>query len=73
MISMLHSAFSLGSPGSLSELDGVADGGERVAQLVGEHGQELVLAAVGLRQLGEPSPELLLQPLPLGDVADDAR
>ena len=32
------------------QLQGVADRGQRVAQLVGEHGQELVLAAVGLPQ-----------------------
>ena len=31
---------------------GVADRGQRVAQLVGEHGEELVLAAVGLLQVG---------------------
>src|SRR4029079_1211613 len=29
----------------------VADGGQRVAQLVREHGEELVLAAVGVEQL----------------------
>ena len=31
-----------------AEVDGVADGGERVAQLVGEHGQELVLLPDGV-------------------------
>ena len=45
------------TPGRASEvdrsgrLDGVADRRQRVAQLVGEHRQELVLAAVGLGQL----------------------
>ena len=32
--------------------DGVLDGGERVPQLVGEHGEELVLATVGGGELG---------------------
>ena len=45
----------------LDDLDGVQDRRQRVAQLVGQHGQELVLAPVGV-------PQLLLGPLPLGDV-----
>ena len=32
-------------------MEGGADGGERAAELVGQHRQELVLAAVGLAQL----------------------
>jgi hypothetical protein len=52
------------------ELDDVADRGQRVAQLVREHRQEVVLAAVGVAQR-------LLEPHGLGDVgqraADDAR
>ena len=35
---------------SLQDVQGVADRGQRVAELVGEHRQELVLAAVGLLQ-----------------------
>ena len=50
--------------GPLEELRGVGDRGERVAQLVGEHGQELVLAAGVLEQF------LLVLP-PLGDIAED--
>ena len=45
----------------LRDLDGVGDGRERVPQLVGEHGQELVLAAVILL-------ERLLRPLLVVDV-----
>ena len=48
------------------ELDGVADRRQRVPQLVGEHRQELVLAAVGLQPLG-------LDELLRGDVAADLR
>src|SRR5260370_875869 len=46
----------------LQDLNGIADGGERVAELVGEHGQKLVLAPVRLAQR-------LLGALPLRDVA----
>ena len=42
-------------------LQAVAERGERVAQLVGQQGEELVLPAVGLLQR-------LLGPLPVGDV-----
>ena len=45
------------------DLDGVDDGRERVAELVGEHGQELVLAPIRL-------PELVLDPPQLGDVRE---
>ena len=37
--------------GQAEDVQGVADRGQRVAQLVGEHRQELVLAAVGLADL----------------------
>ncbi len=47
-------------------LQAVAQRGQRVAQLVGQQREELVLAAVRL-------PERLLGPLPLGDVAGDLR
>ena len=53
---------SSGSRGQSEDLQGVADRGQRVAQLVGQRRQELVLAAVGL-------PQRLLGPLALGDVA----
>ena len=49
-------------------LDGVADRGERVAQLVGQESEEAVLPAVGLGELGGLPPQLLLQALALGDV-----
>ena len=48
----------------LHDLDGVADRGQGIAQLVGEHGEELVLAPVGL-------PEGLLHALAIVDVGDD--
>ena len=51
MTSFAHSRSSSGLE-LAEELDGVADGGQRVPQLVGEHRQELVLAAVGLQPLG---------------------
>ena len=41
----------LGVVGHLEDGDGVADGGQRVPQLVGEHRQELVLSSVVLAQL----------------------
>ena len=52
-------------------LHGVADRGQGVAQLVGEHRQELVLAAVGSGELLGPLPQLALQPPPLLDVVED--
>ena len=51
----------------------VADRRERVAQLVGQHRQELVLAAVRLGQVGRELAQVVLQPLPLGDVLADGR
>ena len=58
-------------------LGGVGDARQRVAQLVAEHGQELVLAAVGRLgvALGAPGPleqlgALALGSPPLGDVAE---
>ena len=45
--------------GLLQKVAGVADGGQRVAEFVGQHRQELVLAAV---RLGQP----LVEPLQLG-------
>ena len=53
------------------QVHGVTDRRQRVAQLVAEHGQELVLAAVGLGQLLSVAFQLLLQPLALGDVPKD--
>ena len=55
----------------LHDLDGIADRGQRVAQLVTQHRQKLVLARVGLGQL--PRRRLAvekggLRPLPLGDL-----
>ena len=47
------------------DLEGVAEGAERAAQLVGEGGQELVLVTVGL-------PQGLLDADALGDVDGDA-
>ena len=58
--------------GGLQQVEAVADRGERIAQLVAEHGEELVLAAVGLHELLRPEPQLLLGPLAVGDVAVDA-
>ena len=50
---------------------GVADGRERVPQLVGEHRQELVLPPVGLGEVLHAVPERAFQPLPLGDVGEE--
>ena len=59
-------------------MEGVSDRRERVAELVGERGEELVLAAIGLGELGNTTSELGLQrlqgilgALPFGDVAED--
>ena len=54
----------------LHDLDGVADRGQGVAQLVAQHGQELVLARVCLGQLARlrlAVPQGRLRPLSLGD------
>ena len=34
--------------------DGIADGGEGIPQLVGEHGEEFVLVGIGPFQVGRP-------------------
>ena len=48
--------------GEAEDLQGVADRGERVAKLMGQHGEELVLAAVGV-------PQRLFRALAVGDLA----
>ena len=52
-------------------LECVIDGGQGVAQLVGEHRQELVLLAVGPGELLGPLSQLAFQPPPLLDVVED--
>ena len=47
---------------------GVADRRQRVAQLVRQHRQELVLAAVGLGQIRRQAAQVVFQPLSLGHV-----
>jgi hypothetical protein len=51
------------------QLGGVEDGGQGVTQLVGEHGQKIILAPVRLLQLLGPAQKLLLHLLALADVA----
>jgi hypothetical protein len=58
----------LGNAWSPEQVGGVEHGAERVAQLVGQHGQELVLALVGLPERQHHLTQLLLRPPPLGDV-----
>ena len=62
----------IGRPLELEHLHGVADGRERVPQLVGEHGQELVLAAVGLAEGDEQAFPLRLDLPALRDVQERA-
>ena len=50
------------------EHDRVADGGQRVPQLVGEHGQEVVFLLVVFLKLPNQSFPILLGPLSVGDV-----
>ena len=63
--------------GAADELGGRADGGQRIAKLVREDRQELVLAAVGLlelqRALGDAALELLIQLLRAGGSCGGAR
>ncbi len=55
------------------DLQGICQRRQRVAQLVGQHGQELVLSLTRLLQfLGLPE-ELHLHSLPVGDVRDQAQ
>jgi hypothetical protein len=58
--------------GALEEVKGVAHRRERVAQLVREHRQELVLLPVGVGERVHALAQLVLEALPLGDVAHDA-
>ena len=46
---------------------------QRRAQLVGERGEEVLLRAIGGRELLGAPPEIVFQPLALGDVANDQR
>ena len=57
----------------LQRPDGVADRRERIAQLVRQHRQELVLAAVRFGQVRRQLAQVVLQPLALGDVLADRR
>ena len=60
-----HAGLVIAGVGRVAEeVDGVADRGQRVAQLVREQGEELGLAAVGLA-------EGVLHPLPLGQVDEE--
>ena len=52
------------------DVDRVEHRGQGVAQLVGEHGEELILAAVGVGQLLGLAAELHLELLAIGGVAD---
>ncbi len=49
-------------------MDGVGDGSKRVAEFVGQHRQELVLAAVQIGQRFSLLRYLLLQAPPFADV-----
>ena len=55
-----------------NDLEGVRQGRQRVAQLVGQHRQELVLALARLLQLFGLAEKLHLHPLAVGDVGDQA-
>ena len=61
----------LDAAGELGDGDGVADSRERIPQLMGEHGQELVLLEIGLFEGRRPLLEGFFQVLLLGRVADD--
>ena len=54
------------------DLQGIGEGSQRVAKLVGQHGQELILALAGLLQLLGLAQELHLHSLSIGDVGDEA-
>ena len=66
-----RATLSASPPPMRKTLHGVADRGQRVAQLVRQHGQELVLAAVGFRQIGGQAAQAVLQLSALGDVLAD--
>ncbi len=57
----------------LEEGDRRHHGGQRGSQLVAQGGEELVLGPAGLVGLRLGLPQVLLGPLPLGDVASDGR
>src|SRR5208337_4913044 len=52
----------------LHDLDGIANWSQGIAQLVSQHRQKLVLAGVGLGQLGGVSAQLVFQAFPLREV-----
>ena len=60
-------------PGKPEGSRGVADRRERIAQLMRQHREELVLATVGIRQIrGQPA-EVVFEALSFGDVLTDRR
>ena len=65
-------AVAADTAGMLHQVQRVAHRRQRVAQLVREHREELVLLPVGLGQLVDALAQLVLQALALGDVAHDA-
>ena len=59
-------------PGAIEDLDGVEDGRQRIAQLVRQHRQKLVLAAIGLAQLPQRALALVLVDQGADPLADRA-
>src|SRR5207245_5530476 len=57
---------------ALEEMNGRAERRERIAQLMRQHGEELVLPAICVRQLRSPLLELVAETLAVSDVGPDA-
>ena len=72
MIARVRSTAALVSPLSADQLEAGADRRQRIAQLVGEHGQELVLAAIGLGELLLALAQRHFRALAVVDVGHDA-
>ena len=65
----LDAGFGRVTEEQLEHAEAVHDGSERVTQLMGEHGQELVLTPIGLRERPVHPGQLTLGALELGDGA----
>ena len=59
--------------GAVEDVEAILDGSERVAQLVGEHRQKLILAPIRLEQLCVGRDQQLLLAMDLQKYADLAR
>jgi len=55
------------------DLQGIADGGQWIAKLMGQSRQKLILASIGLRLALGQCPQIILELPPFGDILANGR